>query len=1076
MSLFVNQKHWKADNYFFPANTMWPFGGGGNRKADTHRSHQSQATTANSGARSLQNYLEYKREDVNLKLTPERVRTLKKILYYHSTLSTTRRDYDIFAVSWDVNYLPEPPDDISPLLPPDAWGEPDMIAIGIQRCPVAAAPLWSVVVAHSVHRYSPLFKPISTEAPFDERSGNLVILFVRQDLIQYVSGYSSKLVGSTPPNAAALRFSFHQSSLAFICGKLVNDTLDGFSVLDPLAGLDKEKVDDLDDLDLQRVQKQMASEALLRQKFASMANSLLFEVEGKIVNINEHPVVVWMGMKDYIQKSQREERLANAIFLDSKRSLYSPSTPPPALDPTNPFAALESHSFDIRAVKKVMMGPPSCHQFGTYASLLCRSTRCRVDILKAGVMRLVLELLDDSGVPTPSEAAPELVFLRATIPTVDANQLRDLYLRSWRILRNVESTELPQIRLEPHLVSIPRPLSPWVPYTFSFKIVNSSSNKLPAPFTIFCVSDSGHFVLPLGRHSFLHQSRVVPKSFKRLETAAKMSSFDTHVPHPETKRGRKGGGSVEIVPASPLLTADIQKKVGALKKLAGRNLGHSWLMRTARGAPKSRVKEEARVEGTGTPRLATARSRSNKGLLSGFLPPKYKKSKGEAKSDTLKGPGKEVTPESSDTRAVAEECLSTGVSSSASPTSADPTPASSPAPTAPDFTLTKWMLVEPLEGVVLHGKEVEVQVTILIQEGFLEQLELVEPITLVVRVDDCSRDFFLGLEIPKISVSLDGLTPGQLMELGSVPLKPRVDEELSQPLSADRQRTYIASPATARVRRRSFLTPPPAAKTSQQSGTLPMPKEVWHLLSFVHQRIIYDLDSSNAMLPASWLNPKSPVAEDSVGDAWFCLPLFLQRASRGWETTAPRVRQDMLVVRNCVETHEQIPPSVSIEAALRALERWVMSLPVPLVPREYITEITQDEEQSDSQEGHVHFVCRAVLLSLPMVARNILLSLTALIRELLMFHRLTSAVMTRHMLSAIVQTPSAPCPSLKAVLGAEERAKVLNHLTKPTLYNGVDDTTQALVSAVCEWMIRFVLRDTPATLALPFIGHFIRTT
>lgn len=49
---------------------------------------------------------------------------------------------------------------------------------------------------------------------------------------------------------------------------------------------------------------------------------------------------------------------------------------------------------------------------------------------------------------------------------------------------------------------------------------------------------------------------------------------------------------------------------------------------------------------------------------------------------------------------------------------------------------------------------------------------------------------------------------------------------------------------------------------------------------------------------------------------------------------------------------------------LQILEKWAMAMAVPLVPREYLTEMGAELECGRT----VHFVCRAMLLSLPTMA------------------------------------------------------------------------------------------------------------
>lgn len=52
-------------------------------------------------------------------------------------------------------------------------------------------------------------------------SGSLLLLFVRHELHGAVQEYSASVVGDLP--IAAVRFRFHQSTIAIVCGKLETD-------------------------------------------------------------------------------------------------------------------------------------------------------------------------------------------------------------------------------------------------------------------------------------------------------------------------------------------------------------------------------------------------------------------------------------------------------------------------------------------------------------------------------------------------------------------------------------------------------------------------------------------------------------------------------------------------------------------------------------------------------------------------------------------------------------------------------------------------------------------------------------
>lgn len=117
---------------------------------------------------------------------------------------------------------------------------------------------------------------------------------------------------------------------------------------------------------------------------------LRLDVAGREVHITEHPFIIWVGMKDLAERGRREERFWDAIFLSDRKE-------PAVSDCSNPFAALDHNKLDVRFTSKLLLGDYNSNQYGTPACLMTKRSHGRLEILKAGVMRLVLEVADAQG-------------------------------------------------------------------------------------------------------------------------------------------------------------------------------------------------------------------------------------------------------------------------------------------------------------------------------------------------------------------------------------------------------------------------------------------------------------------------------------------------------------------------------------------------------------------------------------------------------------------------------------------------------------------------------------------------------
>eukprot|EP01070_Trichotokara_eunicae_P000865 Trichotokara_eunicae@DN129_c0_g1_i1.p1 len=130
--------------------------------------------------------------------------------------------------------------------------------------------------------------------------------------------------------------------------------------------------------------------------------------------------------------------------------------------------------------------------------------------------------------------------------------------------------------------------------------------------------------------------------------------------------------------------------------------------------------------------------------------------------------------------------------------------------------------------------------------------------------------------------------------------------------------------------------------------------------------------------------------------------------------------QGVAKVLACIETGNTIPSEISVEVVLRVIEKWATALPVPLVPREFVTDIEGDDS---------HMLCRAALLSLPIFSRNVFACMMALMR-FVYIHSLPEGV-------------------------------------EPD-----DPYVQPLKLALVEWLSRIVTRDTPPREAHLFLEHY----
>eukprot|EP00914_Ancora_sagittata_P026817 GHVO01052688.1.p1 GENE.GHVO01052688.1~~GHVO01052688.1.p1 ORF type:complete len:326 (-),score=49.50 GHVO01052688.1:57-1034(-) len=321
--------------------------------------------------------------------------------------------------------------------------------------------------------------------------------------------------------------------------------------------------------------------------------------------------------------------------------------------------------------------------------------------------------------------------------------------------------------------------------------------------------------------------------------------------------------------------------------------------------------------------------------------------------------------------------------------------------------ISKWIFVQPDQGVILGGNSVDIGFTIHVKEGALDT-DNVPPLLLAIRTDDSRFDQFFCLSC-EIRPSLYGLSLWQLQNIKFSVIRPREDVP---PLLLPNEEpdTIIRSKKDGRVKdvRKSEVS-----RASDDSASieerlqawmkmyptlakpLPLPKEIWWLLCYIKDRAI-SVDSDFSF--SRYLSSRSSVADDS---------------------SLLRYTHTLL---EALETGIEISEDVSSEAALTVLSQWGMKLPAPLVPRDFLASTAGDD---------THSLCRAIILSLPMISRNIFLTIISLMRDLIS-----------------KDTEGIQCD--------------------PQLF------LEPMEVAAAEWTARFMLRDTPSKEGRDFVLHFLR--
>lgn len=135
------------------------------------------------------------------------------------------------------------------------------------------------------------------------------------------------------------------------------------------------------------------------------------------------------------------------------------------------------------------------------------------------------------------------------------------------------------------------------------------------------------------------------------------------------------------------------------------------------------------------------------------------------------------------------------------------------------------------------------------------------------------------------------------------------------------------------------------------------------------------------------------------------------------------------------------------------MEKWTSELPIPVIPRECVTDLANDP---------IHLLCRAVLLSLPMWAVRYPIDA----HHIDTCHELDSYF---HKIAYYLKTVISPSCQRNFFIAL---TSLCRHLIEREIR--VFNSDRLLLSiAMIEWLGRSLLRDTRTDLATPFLNHFI---
>ncbi|KAH0486488.1 MAG: hypothetical protein KVP17_003220 [Porospora cf. gigantea B] len=370
-----------------------------------------------------------------LGLSEEDVCLLKKTLGFYSKKLSQLNDHDIYIISWDCEVLVKPPEDITAVLPPASWEEPDVMVVGLQNVQPETSGLWLAAVDLSIRTYgdySPLTSHSKESVTFE--GGCMCLVYVREDLSRYIHGVSVTSHPSTG-RALAVRFGLHQSSLCFVSASLYQMKIP--PELEAIVQTDSKYQRQV----LDALTSTGPVKALRSQQFASIEENVIFRSGTSDYRLNDHSIIVFVGCKDLGYHSSTREELSS---VDRLRTV------------------------DMRS-------PPSK-----------QNAKVELDVLQAGVIRLCLEVRDSNGDPRITNVAPEILLLRAALPVVDASRLRDLYVGVWRALKS-PPVETKPLTVSTTFVELP-PVVAGTPIKARLTLVSDNRRNLPTPFRLSVMS------------------------------------------------------------------------------------------------------------------------------------------------------------------------------------------------------------------------------------------------------------------------------------------------------------------------------------------------------------------------------------------------------------------------------------------------------------------------------------------------------------------------------------------------------------------------------------------------------------
>eukprot|EP01071_Lankesteria_metandrocarpae_P002161 Lankesteria_metandrocarpae@DN2124_c0_g1_i1.p1 len=925
--------------------------------------------------------------DDMLGLPADKVRVLKKTLYFYSRYFTDDRENEVYCVSWNVADIHQPPDNLGPVLPPSSWQVPCLLIFGLQGVREGCELDWTNVFAESIEEVFVAGEYVNLFAQgYTYSEGCLTLIFVKKYATKFIHGVSvQKLVGAGCP-ALGVRFGLHQAAVAVLNIALPHVPVQRNDEAKQ-NGTEQEAVPDEDT-------SASGVSALAHQIFKSVVQKFRFDLGTNTVFVSDCPVSLFLGCKDLESQALAE------LDLEDSDKFFSLS---------EDYYVMNRLSFtDLRISPKAT------------GSGIVKLYDGAVGVLKAGVMRLMIQVTDGDGII----GRPEVTLFRFVSPTVDLERLPAVYRNVWRLL--VDSSDLrSSIKLQPSMMEITE-LRPFQPTKFKIRLRNSS--RLPAVFSVLCLSDSGRNFVPIARHSLLYKGNEVVQSTSTAAylgttpAAVSSSSADVVVRSRHSDSATSTGRATSPRASTASKPGDFSKMITKWKKQVGKVTGTGLMPPKATTGPKLTIRESE--DQSSGKRVGFADRRRWAGA-------NFQQAS-ESGYDVCDEEALEENSSSFDTSAEPTTILRPQVSWSTSKTLEMRSDA-----VKEEVDLTRWVHVSPSEGVVLPGKEVSVSIRVECREA-VTLPQKVPGMLLAVRLDDCDCDGFFCLSTT-IVPTFYGQSLRNLHTLRYKPLTPNRGRKTGV---LEGEENLVPDDAEAAT----FVM---GQNEADDSMELPLPKEVWWLLSYIYSNAPKQMMTSirdtvlgggdsaapfdgieatqaaiNTTTKISKLLSSGGGGVDMFEDSPSFSLLALMRDIVVFDCLPNDEQRSMRLVRQCLEVGATIPTTTPIAAALRVLEKWGHSLPVPLVPNEFLSGLTDESDDNN------HLMCRAAALALPIISRNCFVCIVSLMRYII---------------------------------------SVSVHIENPT-------KIPALEKAVAVWLSHFLLRDSDVGEAAKFVGHFLTTS